>query len=85
MLFTTAQLPGAKRYLPRSEPGAGPTSKREAKLQAEVTLLTTQLLKLEREQALQFTRIAQIQQELDEIKNLLKKLAARGSIEAPPS
>jgi len=77
MLLTTAQVPGARRYLPRSGPAMGPTSRREAALQAEVTHLSARLLKIEEEQRVQFKRIAQIQQELDEIKGLLKKIAGR--------
>lgn len=68
------QLPGALRYLPRARPGTGPTSKREVALQAEMRHIATRLVELEREQAVQFTRIAHIQQQLDEIRKLLEKI-----------
>ena len=77
MLSAVTRVPGARRHLPRSGPGAGPASRREIALQAEVTHLATRLVDIEREQHLQFKRIAQIQQELDEIKALLKKIAKR--------
>jgi hypothetical protein len=69
------ELPGALRYLPRARPGTGPTSKREVALQAEMRTLATRLLELEREQAIQFTRIAHIQRQLDEMQKLLEKIA----------
>jgi hypothetical protein len=78
MLFTVAQVPGAKRYLPRSGPGAGPTSKVITALRAEMTHLNTRLLEIEREQRVQFELIVQIQQQLDEIRRLLNR-------RAPPS
>ncbi|HZR25800.1 MAG TPA: hypothetical protein VFA59_19535 [Vicinamibacterales bacterium] len=60
------------RHLPKS-----PLPRRDHSTRAELTHMSTRLLKLEREQETQFRRIAQIQQELDEIKALLKKLAQR--------
>jgi len=63
-----------QRHLPKS-----PLPKRDVSLRAEFTYLSTQLLRLEREQQPQFERIAQIQQELDETKQLLKRIAAGSS------
>lgn len=77
MLSTVNLVPGMNRHLPRSGPSAGPSSRREVALQAEVTHLAARLVEMEREQHLQFKRIAQIQQELDEIKGLIKNLAQR--------
>ena len=77
MMGTAAQIPGAARHFPRSGPGTGPTSRHEAALRAEITHLGTRLAEMEREQGVQFQRIAQIQQELDEIKRLLKTIAGR--------
>ena len=62
MLFGPVQ-----RSLPRS-----PLPKRDPALRAELAHLATQVLKLEKEQEVQLKRIAQIQQELEEIKRLLK-------------
>ena len=73
MLLTAALVPGTKRYHPRSTPGTGPTSKVVTALRAELTHLNTRLLAIEREQRVQFERIVQIQQQLDEIKRLLNK------------
>ena len=69
MLLTMAQIPGGIRSLPRSVPGTGPTSKTERTFRAE---MLSRIAALEREQHLQFERFAQIQQQLDEIKLLLK-------------
>jgi hypothetical protein len=66
--------PSTHRYLPRTTPGTGPTSKREAALRAEVTHLSAETTKVMKEQQVQLQRIAEIQQELDQIKRLLKKL-----------
>jgi hypothetical protein len=71
MLITVAQVPGAIRRLPRSIPGTGPTSKSERTLAAE---LLARITAIEHEQRIQFERIAQIQQSLDELKQLLKAL-----------
>jgi hypothetical protein len=59
-----------ERHLPKS-----PLSKRDHAVRAELTHVSTRLLTLEREQDVQFKRIAQIQQELEHIKRLLEKLA----------
>jgi hypothetical protein len=72
MLLATRRQPTVKRHLPRSEDGPG--ARREAQLRAELMQANSRLVALEREQRLQFERIAQIQAELDEIKALLKKL-----------
>ena len=71
MLLTVAQVAGDIRRLPRSIPGTGPTSKSERTLRAD---MLARMTVLEREQRLQFERIAQIQQSLDEIKQSLKDL-----------
>jgi hypothetical protein len=63
-------FPAIQRHLPKS-----PLPKGEHALRAELTLVATRLLKLEREQETQFRRIAQIQLELDEIKRLLEKIS----------
>ena len=70
-------FPAVQRYLPRTGPGAGPTSRRDAALRAEVTQLTAQLVRLEKEQQVQFRRISDIQQELDAIKQLLTQITDR--------
>jgi hypothetical protein len=64
--------PPIHRHLPRSPLDR----RRDNGLHAEVTRLSTDLLRLEKNQQIQLARIAQIQQELDEIKRVLKKLAA---------
>jgi len=71
----TMLFPAVHRYLPRSEPSTGPTSKRESALRAEVSHLSVEITKLTKEQQVQFKRIAEIQQELEQIKRVLKKLA----------
>jgi hypothetical protein len=60
-----------QHHLPKS-----PLRKRDQAIRAELTHASTRLVKLEREQELQFQRIAQIQQELDEIKRLLRKIGS---------
>jgi|tagenome__1003787_1003787.scaffolds.fasta_scaffold20668143_2 hypothetical protein len=65
MLFAPVQ-----RYLPKT-----PLSRRDNSLRAELTHLSTVVVRLEREQETQLRRIAQIQQELDEIKRLIAKIA----------
>ena len=64
-------FPGIQRHLPKS-----PLSRGDAAIRAELTHVATRLIRLEREQDTQFQRIAQIQQELDDVKRLLKKIAA---------
>jgi hypothetical protein len=68
-------FPEVHRYLPRSGPSNGPTSKRENALRAEVNHLSIEITRLTKEQQVQLMRIAEIQQELDQIKRLLKKLS----------
>ena len=68
-MVSTAQL----RYFPRTSQDTANT-RRTAAMRAELSDLTTQFHKLEREQRVQFERIAQIQVELDEIKRLLKSM-----------
>jgi len=65
-------FPGVQRHLPKS-----PLHRRDETVRAELTHLSTRLLKLEREQEVQFKRIAQIQHELDEIRRVLEKIAAK--------
>lgn len=69
-------FPAVHRYLPRSGPNTGPTTKRENALRAEVNHLSIEITRLTKEQQVQLRRIAEIQQELDQIKRLLKKLVA---------
>ena len=66
-------FPSVQRHLPKS-----PLRKRDHAVRAELTHVATRLLKLEREQEIQFKRIAQIQHELDELRRLLEKIAERG-------
>jgi hypothetical protein len=54
-----------------------PLRRRDISLRAELTHLATVVVKLEREQETQLRRIAQIQQELDEIKHLIRKIGAQ--------
>jgi len=75
MLLTIAQVPGATRRLPRSIPGTGPTSHRDT-FRSE---MQARLAALEREQRLQFERIAQMQHQLDEIKRMLLVLTKQKS------
>lgn len=74
MLATVAQIPGEIRNLPRAIPGTGATSKADRTFRAE---MLSRIAALEREQRVQFERIAQIQQQLDEITQLLKKALQR--------
>jgi hypothetical protein len=64
--------PSNHRHFPRSPLDR----RRDSALRAEITHLSTELLKLERNQEVQITRMAQIQQEVDEIKRLLKRLVS---------
>jgi hypothetical protein len=64
MLFT-----GLHRNLPKS-----PLSRRDVALRAELTHVSSQLVKIERDQEIQFRRIADIQRELDELTRMLKRL-----------
>jgi predicted nucleic acid-binding Zn-ribbon protein len=60
------------RHLPKT-----PLSRRDQSLRAELTHLSTVVVKLEREQETQLRRIAEIQQELDEIKRLIRKIGTQ--------
>jgi hypothetical protein len=71
----TMLFPAVHRHLPRTGPSTGSTSKRETTLRAEVSYLSVEITKLTREQQVQLKRIAEIQQELEQIKHVLKKLA----------
>jgi len=66
--------PAQHRYLPRHIPGTGPTSKEYASLRAELTLLSNEVTQLLREQQVQFKRISELQQDVDQIKRMLKTL-----------
>ena len=67
-------MPAARiRFLPRSDEPKE-SARRVAALRALVTELATRTDKLHKEQDIQFRRIAQMQQDIDEIKRLLKKL-----------
>jgi hypothetical protein len=61
------------RYLPRS-PQDSAALRREAAFRAQVSELREAIERLEKEQAIQFQRFAQIQQELDEIRRLLRQV-----------
>ena len=61
-----------KRYLPRAAQEHA-EARRTAALRAQVAELTRTVVKLEREQHIQFQRIAQIQQTLDELAAIIKK------------
>jgi uncharacterized sporulation protein YeaH/YhbH (DUF444 family) len=61
------------RYFPRS-PQESAALRREAAFRAQVSELREAMERLEKEQAIQFQRFAQVQQELDEIRRLLKKV-----------
>jgi hypothetical protein len=66
MLFPTRH-----RFLPRDNQHAS-SSKREAALRAEVSELRAHMETMEKEQQIQFQRIAEMQRDLDEIKRRLK-------------
>jgi chromosome segregation ATPase len=66
--------PTLHRYLPRHAPGTGPTSKQYAAVRAELTLLSAEVARLVKELQVQFKRIAELQQDVDQIKRVLKKL-----------
>ena len=61
------------RYLPRT-PQETAALRRAAELKATVNELSSHVGKLEKEQQIQLQRIAQLQQELDDVKRLLKSL-----------
>ena len=68
MLFTP--LP---RYLPRT-PQDSADRRRAAELKATIAELNSHVDRLEREQQIQLQRIAQLQQEVDDMKRQLKSL-----------
>lgn len=61
-----------RRHLPRTRPGTGPTSRVDMTLKAEVAHLSAEMTRLVKEQQVQFRRIAELQQQIDEILRLLK-------------
>jgi hypothetical protein len=67
-------LPSGQRHLPRSRPGTGPTSTADTAMRAELAHLHTEVTQLVKEQQVQLRRIAEIQQQLNEIQLVLKKL-----------
>lgn len=66
MLFPTRH-----RFLPRSQQDRD-RDRREATLRAELADLTSRIQVLEKEQQIQFKRIAELQQQLDQALRLLK-------------
>lgn len=77
MLSVAMRVPSTARHLPRS--GDHASSKLTPTIRAELVQLNTRLLALEREQRVQFERIAQIQQQLDELAGLVRKLIGENS------
>ena len=69
MLLTTTH----HRFHPRSADEKD-KARREIALRAQVTDLMAQVGNIEREQQTQFTRIAEIQQQLDELKRLIQDI-----------
>jgi uncharacterized sporulation protein YeaH/YhbH (DUF444 family) len=65
------------RYFPRAAQDAA-AARREAAFRAEVSELREMIGRLEKEQAIQLKRFAQMQQELDEIRRMLKKVIDPG-------
>ena len=63
------------RYSPRSSE-MNAQARRFAALRAEVADLAASVQKVQKDQDTQLHRIAQIQQELDELKRLIKKLVS---------
>ena len=64
-------FPPVQRHLPKS-----PLPRRDKAIRAELTHFASRLLEIERDQQIEFRRIAQMQQELDDIKRILKTLAS---------
>jgi hypothetical protein len=64
-------FPARHRYHPRTQQDTE-RARRDAAFRAELADLITRVSALEREQQLQFKRIAEIQYQLDEIVRLLK-------------
>jgi hypothetical protein len=60
------------RFVPR-QPEAAAERRRYAALRATIDDLAQNIGRIEKEQAIQLQRIAQIQQDLDELKRLLRK------------
>ena len=67
MLFSTTH-----RHLPRR--GAHPPLRGDAVTREEFTRLAATIHSLQRDQEIQFKRIAQIQAELDDLRKLLEKI-----------
>jgi hypothetical protein len=72
MLTVIRRMPGTARFHPRSGDKAAHL---QQTLRAEIVQLNTRVLALEREQHVQFERMAQMQQQLDELTRLVKALA----------
>jgi len=64
-------LPARHRFQPRGEQDRE-RYRREAALRAQVADLTSRLQVLEKEQQIQFKRIAELQQQVDQAMRLLK-------------
>ena len=65
-------FPARHRYHPRSQQERE-RDRRHAAVRAEVADVSTRLQTLEKEQRVQFKRIAEIQQQLDELMRVVKK------------
>jgi hypothetical protein len=72
MLSAVTRVPATARYWPRSGDKASPRP--GPSVRAELVQLNTRLLAMEREQRIQFERIAQLQHQLDELTRLVKKI-----------
>ena len=64
------------RFAPRSAEATA-AARRFAALRASITDLSAHVERLQKEQDVQFRRIAQLQQDIDEIKQLLKRRLER--------
>jgi hypothetical protein len=64
-------FPAASRFLPRSIPGSGPTSRRN--LSAEINSLHSEVNKLTKEHAITARRVAELQRQLDGLERLLRE------------
>jgi len=62
---------GQARFIPRQNEAAS-ERRRQAAFRAAIDDLTSHISKLQKEQDIQLRRIAQIQQDLDELKNIVR-------------
>ncbi len=72
MLLSTTR----HRFHPRTEQDRE-RERRDAALRAQLADVAARLVSLEREQQTQFTRIAQLQHQIDELTRLLKRALTR--------